>query len=96
MIAAMDPIKKIIPQVIQNMSERKSGAEDKVQNLWQQSLGKDARHTKIAGLRDGVLMVHVDSPARLFHLNMKKKKILKHLQEGSDVQNIVFKIGKDL
>ena len=92
----MDDIKKIIPQVIKNLSERKISEQEKLQNIWKKlSEGKAAKHTVLSGIREGKLLVYVDSPAWLFQMSLQKKKILEKLQsELAEISDIIFKIGK--
>ena len=92
----MEPIKEIIPQVIENISQKKPETQLKIQRIWQNTAGdKLGPHTSIAGLKDDTLYVHVDSPAYLFQMNLKKKKILEQLREEiPELKNINFKIGK--
>jgi len=93
----MEKINNIIPQVIQGISERKPGAEEKLKRAWERMIAdKELKKTHIVGVKDGNILVYVDSPARLFHMNMKKKKILATLQEEMpEIKTISFKIGKE-
>ncbi len=92
----MEPIKDIIPQVIANISQKKPETQEKIQRLWYSMVGEQAKeHTAMAEFKDKRLTVHVDSPAWLFQMNVKKRKILERLkEEWPDLQNIHFKIGK--
>ena len=92
----MDEIKAIIPQVVKTLSERKISEQEKLQDLWKNlSQGKTAKHTLLSGMRDGKLLVYVDSPAWLFQMSLQKKKILEKIQsEFIEISDIIFKIGK--
>ena len=94
----MDSIKDIIPQVVEKMvrwRSQRSGGHDTLEQVWQNVLEKqELRHTRLIGPRDGKLFVSVDSPARLYHLRMRKTKILKQVQkEIPEIQDIIFKVG---
>ena len=92
----MESINKIIPDVIENISTKTPKIEEKVHEIWKRILNKkELKHTKIKGLKQGDLFVTVDSSTLIFHMNMKKNKILKEInKEVSEINNIVFKIGK--
>lgn len=92
----MDQIKDIVKQVIGNMSSGKPEVHNKLQRLWQNILDKKAtEHTALMGLRKGELVIHVDSPAWLFQMNLQKRKILERLQtEYPELSAIRFKLGK--
>ena len=92
----MDPIKDIIPQVIANISQKRPEAQLQIQRLWQNIIGeKLGQHTVIGGLKDNELLILVDSPAYLFQMNLKKRKILEQLKEQiPELESINLKIGK--
>ena len=92
----MDPIKDIVHQVISNISQRKPDVQNKIQRIWQSVIGeKLLKHTSIGGLQENILIIHVDSPACLFQMNLKKRKFLDQMKEEiPDLENINFKIGK--
>ena len=92
----MEPIKDIITQVIAKISSGKPEIHNKIQRIWQNILDKKTmQHTAIVGLHKGQLIVHVDSPAWLFQMNIKKRKTLERLKEEiPELSHIRFKIGK--
>ena len=92
----MDPIKDIIPQVIANISQKNPEGQLKIERVWQNIIDEKLKsHTAIGGFKDKVMTVHADSPACLFQLNMKRRKILKQLKEEiPELEDINFKIGK--
>ena len=92
----MEPIKDIIPQVIESISQKKPEAQSKLQRIWQSIVGeKSGQHTVIGGFKDNALLVLVDSPAYLFQMNLKKRKFLEQLKEEfPELKEINFKIGK--
>ena len=92
----MEEIKNIIPTVVKTLSGREPQKETKLQRVWDNLFdGKIKRHTKIFGIKEGKMIVYVDSPAWMFHLNLKKNKIVKEIKEEvSEVKEICFKIGK--
>ena len=92
----MDKIKDIIPNVIQNMSETKPSLQTKIKSVWEEITIDAARHhTAVVGLKSGKLIINVDSPAWLFQMSLKKRKILEQLRKDiPEVSNIILKIGK--
>jgi hypothetical protein len=92
----MERIKDIIPQVLTDLSQRKPLRQIQIQKIWQQTLDvKTQKHVAIAGFDNGVLLVLVDSPTRLFQLNLQKKKILENIKhEVPEIESIHLKIGK--
>ena len=92
----MDEIKKLVHQVIEKISSQKPTTEVKIQDDWYKVAGEQARqHTKISGIKEGMLIVYVDSPAWLFQMNLKRVPILRELQkEHAEIKKLIFKIGK--
>jgi len=91
----MDDIKNVVNKVIGNIAEKKPSSHDKVERIWQNLLTKqELKHTKLFGVKEETLFVHVDSPAWLYQMRMRHFKILKRLKEEvSDIKQIRFKIG---
>ncbi len=92
----MNSIKDIIPQVFEQLTERIPETQTKIQRIWQNVMdAKMAQHSVLSDFSDGILTVVIDSSARLYQMNLNKKKILGQLQdEIPDIKNIQFKIGK--
>lgn len=92
----MDDIKNIINKVIGDIAEKKPNKHDKVDRIWQNLLNEqELKHTKLSGIKEETLCVHVDSPAWLYQMRIRQTKILKQLKEEvSDIKHIRFKIGK--
>ena len=91
----MDSIKDIIPQVVEKMARQRGGEQGALEQAWQDVLEKqELKHVKLVGPRDGNLLVSVDSPARAYHLRMRKTKILKQLREKiPEIKDITFKVS---
>jgi len=92
----MDQIKDIVHQVVKNISEQKPKNENDIQGVWEQIVGKKTvQHTQIVGIKNGKLLILVDSPVRIFDLTLQKTKILKQMQEKfPELTEISFRIGK--
>ena len=92
----MEKIKEIIPGVIEKLSAGNTQSQQELLKLWKQSLGdKLAAHTRIVQMRDKKLIVNVDSPALLFHLNMKRQRIIEALRTAEPtLEAISLRIGR--
>ncbi len=92
----MDNIEDIVKSVIGQMAEKKLEDYQKIDRLWMNILNdSEQKHTKILGIKDGMVSVVVDSPAWLYQMNIKKNNILKELQaEIPNIDSIRFRIGK--
>ena len=92
----MDEIKSLVYKVFEKISSQKPTTQVKIQDDWYNVAGETARqHTKIGGIKDGMLIVYVDSPAWLFQMNLKRVTLLRQLQgEHPEIQKLIFKIGK--
>ena len=92
----MDKIKDVVREVIQKISSKKAEEQIQLQEIWKKIVGEEAiRRTAIGGLKDGILMIHVDSSAWLFQMNLRRKTFLREVQKTHpDIKKIVFKIGK--
>ena len=92
----MESIKDIIPQVIEQLSQRAPADQKKIQRIWQNVIdAKMRQHSALLDFSDGVLTAAVDSSARLYQMNLNRKKILEQLQdEIPEIKNVQFKIGK--
>ncbi|MDP8211912.1 MAG: DciA family protein [Candidatus Zapsychrus exili] len=92
----MDNIKDIIHQVIGDIEQKRPDNENKVEGVWRNILNEKERDsTQIVGVRDGKLLVNVNSAAWLYNLKIRRYRILLRLQEEiPEIKNIIFRIGK--
>ena len=85
----MAAIKDIIANVIHDMS---AGSRKDLAALWQ---GICPQGTQVVDLKEGVALIHVDSSARLVHLNARRSVLLKTIQaQFPQVKDLRFKVGK--
>ncbi|MFC1704394.1 DciA family protein, partial [Candidatus Omnitrophota bacterium] len=88
----------VVQQVVGDLSKRtpEQGLQRQIVATWDDTVGRRvAKHTRVAGLKKGELLVLVDSPVFLFHVNLKRAQLLTKLQIlTSDIQNIRLRIGK--
>ena len=92
----MDNIKNILPDVFRGMLDRKPLGQEKIDRVWSMILqSRDAGHTAIVGIKNGILSINTDTPTWLYHLRLRRKKILESLQEEiPEISDIRFQIGK--
>jgi predicted nucleic acid-binding Zn ribbon protein len=92
----MDNIKDIVKTVIGQIAEQSPDTYSKTERIWENLVGKKERkHTKVAGIKEDVLWVYVDSPAWMYHLRIQQNSILQKLKEEiPGIKQIRFKMGK--
>jgi len=88
----------VINQVIKKLDAKTHGQREDVVKAWQDAIDHDAvKHTKPVAIKKNILTIEVDSSARLYILNLKKKDILASMQKavGKDkIEEIRFRIGE--
>lgn len=91
----MDSIKNIIPQVVEKMAQQRADSQIALERIWGRLFEKsELQYVKLVGIRDGKLHACVDSPARLYHLRLRKAKILEEIRkEIPEIQDILFKVN---
>ena len=92
----MDNIEDIVKNVIGQMADKKLEEYKKIDRLWINILTEgELNHTKLIGVKDGLISVVVDSPAWLYQMNIRKNTILRELKEEiPTLDTIRFRIGK--
>jgi len=93
------PIKGIVQGVLKGWKKDKVFKKDLIEKAWRKIAGKKAmKHTKIASLRSGRLIIEVDESAWIYQLSMKKHDLLKSMNEVLEkkdipIKEIQFRIG---
>ena len=93
----MQEIKDIVNKVFAGIPGTTNAVQqEKISKVWERVLKHQGMtRARISGLKEGTLVVNVDSPARLYQFNLKKKKLLEEVnQEVPEIKKIYFKIGK--
>ena len=92
----MDNIKDIVKKVVGDLVLQKPKEQALIQDRWGRIVDKKALgHTRLAGFKDGVLSVYVDSPVWLYEMNLKKTKIKEQLkQDVPELKDVYFRVGK--
>ena len=91
-----EAIKNIIPGVIGKLSTGNPEWQSGLLRSWQANIdNKTKKHTMVVGLKNGRLLINVDSPVWLFQLSLKKPQMLRGLQKDfPELATISFRIGK--
>jgi predicted nucleic acid-binding Zn ribbon protein len=92
------PISQALEAVIRDLGDGKARNAALISRTWSKAAGENSvRHAKPVDIKEGVLIVHVDSSGWLHKLTMDKIRILsqinRDLGEGS-VRDIKLKIGE--
>ena len=92
----MDEIKDIVKKVFTNISSKTVAEQKKLGQVVEKVFENNKiGGVKIDGFKDKHLFINVDSSARLYQVNVIKKKILTELQsELPDIEKISFKVGQ--
>ena len=92
----MEQIKDILKDVIADLGSEKRKTQEEILKIWQDAVGKKGiKHTKIIGIKDGRLLVNVDSSVWLFQLSIKRNSLLEKLRRVTDnLKEIRFRIGQ--
>ena len=93
----MEDIEKIVHKVFANIpGSAAPQRQADIGKVWERVLKQQGlTHAKISGLKQGTLVVNIDSPARLYQFNLKRKNILESVsREIPEIKKIYFKIGK--
>ena len=95
-----EPIKDILTAAIEKIVAQKQPLyREQINEIWEKAAGKDAgKHSSPARIRGKTLIVNVDSPTWIYHLNIKKSQIEKKLNKliGKDPWlSIRLRAGED-
>ncbi len=93
-------LKELMPRVIQRLKPRRGKREEKLQAAWQEIMSREeVKHSRIKQLKNGVLLVEVDSAPMMHHFSGKdKSRLLKELEErveGIHIREIRTRISKE-
>jgi hypothetical protein len=92
----MDNIEDILNDVVKKLSLKQPDIHNKIERIWINTItDTEKKHTQIQKFENNCLFVNVTSPILLHQLKKKKSRILERIKEEiSDVQKIIFRIGK--
>jgi len=91
-------IKDVLDGILRNLGGGKVSQAGILGAVWAKAIGEaGAKHAKPMDIREGVLIVHVDSSIWLHKLTMEKMKILAQIKNElgeSQVKDIKLRIGE--
>ena len=92
----MDNIKKILEDVFGKINVGSTTLVSSLNEAWKKELDKnEKKHTQLEGVKQGNLMVVVDSPAWMHHMKTRRDYLLKKIKESiPEIQQISFRLGK--
>jgi len=86
----------VLKNVISDIGKKKRFSEE-LKEAWEKAAGKKAAgHTRAVSLRKGRLAINVDDSGWLYDLTLKKKELLKKIEEklkNKNIKEIRFRIG---
>ncbi len=91
----MDNIKNILQDVVGKIAAKEPDSSDKLARIWGNLLTPlEREHTRLEGVREGTVLVCVDSPLWLYQMRVRKKTLLERLKDEQEfVRDLRFKIG---
>lgn len=91
-------IRDVVGDIIRKLETGRGSQAEALNAGWARAIGQEnLRHAKPVELRDGILIVHVDSSSWIHKLSMEKAKILvKMKDEAGDgvIKDIKLRIGE--
>jgi len=92
----MDNIKNIINDVIGKIAARETKEHEKIERIFENILEEhEGKHIFLEGMKEGIVLISVDSPVWLYQMRVRKRKILERLKkEIETIKDIRFKLGK--
>ena len=93
---APEQIGKTIAGILKGLGAAKKETKQLIYDTIMEQLDmREKQHIQPYNYRNGIVTLHIDSPAWMYAFNLKKKKFLKVLQEkaGEEVKEIKLRIG---
>jgi len=94
-VAYLREVKDILKETLEKFNLSTDG--QKLLVIWQEELGRLANHAQIGTLREGKLIIKVDSPVYMQELAAMRKSIMDRINERMGEKAIVeirFKLGR--
>lgn len=93
----METIKDTVQNIIEDLKiKKKRSATGDPEALFKKSLTKaEVRHIKFNYFKRGIVNINVDSSSWLYHLSLRKEKLLaKLMQRSAAIKDIRFRLGE--
>jgi predicted nucleic acid-binding Zn ribbon protein len=92
-----NPLEEILKRIVSGIGDKNSLTEEDVKAAWDAAVGeRAAAHSRPRSLRASRLIVAVDGSSWLYELAVRKKEILKKMEEflkGKKIKDITLRIG---
>ena len=92
-----NPLSDLIKKAVRDLKGKGLFTEEEIREAWREAVGGDAaRHSVPVSFKKTSIFVNVDRSSWLYELTIKKKEILKKLEErlvGKKFKDIRFRIG---
>lgn len=93
-----NPLSDLIKKAVRDLKGKGLFTEEEMREAWREAVGADAaRHSAPVSFKKTSIFVNVDRSSWLYELTIKKKEILKKLEErlvGKKFKDIRFRIGE--
>jgi hypothetical protein len=87
-----EDIKNIINSVIEKIEKQGPGKKEKILDAWKKAAGEDINgHSRPVSVRREVLTIEVDSSTWFYAINLKKRDIMKRLNNDKKENDIKIK-----
>jgi len=92
----MDNIKDIVKGVIGKISQKQPDTQVKLEQVWNEFIdGKTKECTHFMGVKDDIVYITVDSPARLHYLKSKKNTLLRNFKKTTpELKDVIYRVGQ--
>ncbi len=90
-----ESLKEILPKIFKDLEKKE--VLKKIEGSWRSAVGgKASKHSKVAGFKNGALIVNVDNSMWIYELTLKKEKVLERLRGDGlkEIKDIRFRIGE--
>ena len=93
-----NPLENVLKKIISRIGDKGSLTQEDVRGAWDTAVGeKAAAHSRPRSLKDSRLIVNVDGSGWLYELTIRKKEILRKLEEafkGKKIKELTLRIGE--
>ena len=92
----MDNIEEIVKSVIEKISQKQPDQHNELEQVWSDSIDERNREkTHFVGIKNNVVYIMVDSPARLHQLKSKKNTLLRNFKKITpEISDIIYRVGQ--
>lgn len=91
----MDNIEDVVKKVFEEFHQKNPSQRKNVEDTWKRLVSsEEQKHTKLVGVKEGEILVFVDSSAWLYQMRTKQTRLLEDFKkECPYVQSINLRLG---